>query len=239
MLLTIVGLLGLLVVEAVIARLGPMDRFVGPSRAPRAFGGAGPRLSYVVLGDSTAAGRGAPYESGITVATARHLALSRRVTMTNLAVSGARMGDLVRSQVAPAARLRPDVVLIAVGANDVTNLTSTSSIQRDLRTLVDRLRGANQGIRIVVTASPDVGSVRRLAQPLRWVAGWRTEQINAAIEQVAAERGLTLAPIAQRTGPLFRKDPGLFAGDRFHPNARGYATWTPVLDQALDRALGR
>jgi len=235
----IVVLVVLLAVEAVAARLGATERFVGPSRAPSAFGRAGPGLTYVVLGDSTAAGRGAPYQSGIAVATAQHLATSRRVTLTNLAVSGARMADLVRSQVGAAAALRPDAVLIAAGANDVTNLTSTSSVQRDLRTLVERLRGSNAEVRIVVTASPDVGSARRLAQPLRWVAGWRTEQINAAIAKVVAERGLTLAPIAQRTGPLFRKDPRLFAADRFHPNARGYATWTPVLDAALDRALGR
>ncbi len=236
-LLAIVALIGLLGVEAVVARLGPTERFVGPSRAPRALGRTGPPLTYVVLGDSTGAGRGAPYESGIALATARHLALAHRIELTNLAVSGARMSDLVHGQLAAAAALRPDLVLIAAGANDVTNLTSTSSVQRDLRTLIDRLCAAHAGVRIVVTASPDVGSARRLAQPLRWVAGWRTKQINAAIAKVVAERGLTLAPIAARTGPLFRKDATLFAADRFHPDARGYATWTPVLNAALDRAL--
>ncbi|MCA1612368.1 MAG: hypothetical protein LC780_16315, partial [Acidobacteria bacterium] len=49
--------------------------------------------------------------------------------------------------------------------------------------------------------------------------------------------GLTFAAIAERTGPAFRRDRTLFASDRFHPNARGYALWAAVLDEALDAAL--
>jgi len=52
----------------------------------------------------------------------------------------------------------------------------------------------------------------------------------------AARLGLIFAPIAEKTGPLFRADPSLFAADRFHPNDRGYATWIPVLNEALARA---
>ena len=47
------------------------------------------------------------------------------------------------------------------------------------------------------------------------------------------------APIAERTGPSFRKDRTLFAADRFHPNARGYALWIAVINDALDAAIAR
>ena len=194
-------------------------------------------MEYVVLGDSTAAGQGAPYDRGIALATARHLASAHRVTLTNLAVSGARMRDVELKQVPAGVRRRPDVVLIAAGANDVTGLTPVDSVTRSLDVAVRLLRSASPGVDIVVTAAPDMGSIPRLAQPLRTVAGWRTRQLNAAIDDLATRRGLVLAPIARETGPAFLRDDGLFAIDRFHPNARGYATWVPVLTAALDEAL--
>ena len=233
----------LLAIEAMIAIYTvPDDGYRRPSPAPRAFGATDaerPRLRYVVLGDSTATGRGAPYDRGIAVATAGHLAARWPVTLTNLAVSGARFGDLRRNQLPAAVRSRPDIVLVAAGANDVTGLTRVGSVRADLEKIVDRLRAARCDVAIVVTASPDVGAVPRLAQPLRAVAGLRTNQVNGAIEDVVRERGLVLAPIAARTGPLFRADRSLFAADDFHPSAAGYATWVPVLEAALDRALVR
>jgi len=234
----LVGLLVVVLVEAWLARRGGVEPFVGPSRAPTTLGSAGPALTYVVLGDSTGAGQGAPPDAGIAVATARHLARSHRVVLTNLAVSGAQMDDVAAGQLDDAVALAPDVVLIAAGANDVTALTSTSSVRDSLETIVDRLRAAAAKVRIVVTAAPDMGAAPRLAQPLRSIAGKRTTQVNDAIGEVVARRRLTLAPIAEQTGPLFRADPTLFAADRFHPSARGYATWVPVLNRALDRALG-
>ncbi len=233
----VTGLLITLVVETWLARRGETEPFADPSRAPRTLGSGGRALIYVVLGDSTGAGQGAPYERGIAIATARHLARSRQVVLTNLAVSGARMDDLATQQLDGAVALAPDVVLIAAGANDVTGLTTTTSVRRSLETIIDRLRAANPEVRVVVTAAPDMGAAPLLTQPLRAVAGVRTGQINAVIHDVVARRDLTLAPIAERTGPLFRRDPSLFAADRFHPDARGYATWVPVLNDALDRAL--
>ena len=53
----------------------------------------------------------------------------------------------------------------------------------------------------------------------------------------ARDLHLTFAPIAAETGPQFRRDPSLFAADRFHPNDRGYATWIPVLNRALNQAV--
>ena len=234
-LLLVGGLVGLLIAEAMLARRGPEVPYRPPSPEPRTLG-SGPSLAYVVLGDSTAAGQGAPYDHGIALATARHLASANRVTLTNLAVSGARMRDVELRQVPAAVRRRPDIVLIAAGANDVTGLTPARTVTRSLDAAVRRLRSTNPEVDIVVTAAPDMGSIPRLAQPLRIVAGWRTRQLNAAIEDLASRRDLVLAPIARKTGPAFRRDANLFAVDRFHPNARGYATWIPVLTEALDAA---
>ncbi len=121
----------------------------------------------------------------------------------------------------------------------MTGLTRVAEVTRSLDAVVRRLRGANPTVAIVVTGAPDMGAIPRLAQPLRALAGWRTDRVNSGIGDLVQRRGLVLAPIAARTGPAFRSDRGLFARDRFHPDARGYATWVPVLNAALDAALRR
>ena len=208
-----------------------------PPLAPRTFGTAGPPLTYVVLGDSTAAGVGGNYERGIAVETARHLAQARRVVMTNLGVSGARMTDVRRDQLPLALEIRPDVVLISATANDVTHLTPIRRVHRDLIAIIAALRQVNPKVRIVVTGSPDMGSPPRVPWLLRGLATCRTRQMNRMIMRDAATEDLGFAPIAERTGPLFRADRSLFASDRFHPNDRGYATWIPVLNEALSSQI--
>ena len=200
---------------------------------PRTFGTAGPSLTYVILGDSTAAGVGGDYEQGIAVSTARALGRTRRVSMSNFAVSGARMHDVRTRQLAAAVALRPSLVLLSAGANDVTHLTRVGSMRDDLRAIVEALRVANPDVKIVITGSPDMGSPPRIPRLLRGLASRRTKSVNRMFRAEAESLRLVFAPIAEVTGPLFRRDPTLFAADRFHPNDRGYATWIPVLDEAL------
>jgi lysophospholipase L1-like esterase len=206
--------------------------FQNPSHEPRRFSGGGEPLTYVVIGDSTAAGQGAAYDDGIAVGTARDLAKARAVSLINLGISGARMADVVRDQLGEAERAKPDVVLVAAGANDVTHLTPIGSMERNVRTIVAGLRAANPNVKIVVTGSPDMSTPPRIPRLLRGVAGWRTRAVNRMFERVAAESQLAFAPIAKQTGPLFARDRTLFDTDDFHPNARGYATWIDVINGA-------
>jgi lysophospholipase L1-like esterase len=200
------------------------------------FGSSEPALTYVVLGDSTAAAVGTDYASGIAVRTATELAARRTVTMVNLGVSGARMRDVREKQLPAAVALRPDVVLLSAGANDVTHLTTIRSMRADLRAIVRGLTAANPGVRIVITGSPDMGSPPRIPRLLRGIATCRTRQVNRMFRAEAETDGLLFAEIAEKTGPQFRRDHSLFAADRFHPNDRGYATWLPVLNEALAEA---
>ncbi len=180
---------------------------------------------------------GADYEEGIALGTARHLARSRRVEVANLAVSGARFRDVLSDQLPRARGIKPDLVLLDVGANDVTHLTSSRSAGRDLEEILRSLLAANCEARIVVTGSPDMGSPPRIPFFLRGIAALKARGINRIARRAVAAHELTFAPIADRTGPAFRRDRTLFASDGFHPNARGYALWTAVLEEALDIAL--
>lgn len=200
--------------------------------------GSGEPLKYAVVGDSTAVGQGADYEQGIAVSTARFMAARRQVTLQNYGASGARLNGVLRDQVEAAARMEPDVVLVSAGANDVTHLTALSDIERDLVQIIDRLRAANPNVEIILTGAPAMGAVPRFPQPTRFLAGVRTESVNRVFVRVASRYDkVTFAPIAAKTGPMFKQRPALFAADKFHPNADGYGTWLPVLEESITRAL--
>lgn len=198
--------------------------------------GKGSPLRYVVMGDSTAISQGGTYSRGYATATADYLAGKYTVTWQNVAVSGARAHDIESTQVLEALTAEPDVVLIAVGANDVTHLTKVSSVIDSLGYTIDQLRQQNKAVKIILTGSPDMGSVPRFPQPVRWFAGERTKQLNDKISVLAREKNAHFAPIADKTGPVFRKHPELFAADKFHPTTDGYELWTPVIVRSLNEA---
>lgn len=211
-----------------------------PPRAdphPRTLGHGGTTLHYLILGDSTAVAVGGTYEKGLAIESARHLAENREVELINAAVSGARIHDVLVEQLPRVDLSRADLVLIDAGANDVTHFTSSRSFERDFRRVVIAIQQRNPRAHIVVTGSADMGSPPRIPRLLRPLATFRTHRLNVIVERLARQYHLTFAPIARETGPLFRGDPTLFSEDRFHPNDRGYATWTKVINDALDRAL--
>jgi lysophospholipase L1-like esterase len=199
--------------------------------------GHGKTLTYAVLGDSTTVAQGALYGEGYAYMSAKHLARHYSVHFINAGVSGAKAADVASLQVAQVVRYAPDVALLAVGANDVTGLTRISSVEHSLQQAIDALRAANPAVKIIVTGAPDMGSVPRLPWPVRQLVGLRTHAVNHMVERLVASNNLVFARIAEKTGPAFAADAGLFAADKFHPNAHGYALWTPVINEALDTAI--
>ena len=231
-----IGVLFLIEVAAAISS-GKASAFANPSHAPVYLGTSGPPLNYVVIGDSTGAGRGANYADGLAMTTARFLSRNHRVTMTNFSRSGAVIADVADGQVRNAAALRPDLVLLAVGANDATHFTPGAKIRSTLCQIIDSLRQSSPHVKIVVTGCPQMGSVPRFQQPLRWFAGIQTWRVNEVFANVVAAKHVGWAHIADRTGIAFSNNPHLFASDNFHPNARGYALWCAVINPVLANAI--
>jgi lysophospholipase L1-like esterase len=227
----------LIVAEYLIISLGGTP--VAAPEIPRSEStlGSGSLVKFLVMGDSTSIGQGTDYAHGIALNGAEHLAQSHRVQFKNIGISGATASSVLRDQLAQAKAYKPDVVLLAVGANDVTRFTGHSAVQKSISDITGALISANCNVKIVLTASPAVGSAPRFPFPVKQILGHRVAKLNAHIEQVISQKQLTLAPIAARTGTAFERDPTLFASDKFHPNTRGYALWIPVINQALDTAL--
>jgi lysophospholipase L1-like esterase len=160
------------------------------------------------------------------------------VQLTVFATSGARIGDVLANQVPQVRALppdqAPDLVLISVGANDVTHLTSSNTFRNAYLGVLDQLP---KSASVLALGVPDMGAIPRFAQPLRWLAGWRGNTLDAVVENMR-DHGADYVNIADFTGPLFGADPGrYYAADQFHPNDDGYRLWTdtvlPVLEWRL------
>jgi lysophospholipase L1-like esterase len=199
-----------------------------------------PPIRIAMLGDSTSAGYGVYRDRdtpGAQIAIGISEVARRPVHLTNLAVVGAATRELA-GQVRDLARLRtvPDLVVIIVGANDVTERTPP---KRAVPHLEDTVTAARLlGAEVVVATCPDLGTIRPLAQPLRAYA--RRLSRNMAREQtVAAVRaGGRTVSLGDLLGPLFATHLEYFSADRFHPSAAGYAEAAhAILPSALD-ALG-
>ena len=199
----------------------------------------GTPLSFVVLGDSTAAGVGAgSADNAYATLLAQRLAeRGRRVQLLGVGVSGARVADVLETQIAMAVEADPDLVFVGIGANDVTHLTPLGDIERDMRAVIAALQAT--GAEVVVAGAPDMRA-EAWYEPLRTLAGWRGRRVTEVIEDVARDAGATVVPLAKETAPYFASDPeDAYSDDEFHPGPGGYRQWVEAIYPRLEEALRR
>lgn len=199
--------------------------------------GSGESISYAIMGDSTAISQGSEYNNGLAVASIAHLSTSFTVKAINTGISGATTEDVRKDQLESVLRFKPDIVLLAAGGNDATHFTRSEVTRVSVQYIIDELKRVNPRVQIIVTGSPAMDSLTRFPDGSKQIMGLRTNQVNAVFKQLISKNDLILAPIAKETRDAFISDPTLTASDNFHPNARGYALWTPIINRALDRAI--
>ncbi|WP_435207965.1 SGNH/GDSL hydrolase family protein [Streptomyces sp. bgisy034] len=248
-----IGLAGAAAVGLLLAEVRMARRHVGngtSNHVPNADGRYGhlyatpaeQPLRLTMLGDSTAAGQGvhrAGQTPGALLASGLAAVAERPVVLRNVALPGARSDDLDR-QVAliladPA--LTPDVCVIMIGANDVTNRMPATRSVRHLSSAVRRLRTA--GAEVVVGTCPDLGTIEPVQQPLRWLARRASRQLAAAQTIGAVEQGGRTVSLGDLLGPEFEANPReLFGPDNYHPSAEGYATAAMAVLPTVCATLG-
>ncbi|MFJ9742701.1 SGNH/GDSL hydrolase family protein [Streptomyces sp. NPDC101166] len=243
------AVVGLLLAEAQLARRHVNGNGAHP-RVPHADGLYGrayavpgeEALRLTLLGDSTAAGQGvhrAGQTPGALLASGLAAVAERPVKLRNVALPGAQSDDLDRQVAAVlgnAGRV-PDVCVIMIGANDVTQRMPPTRSVRHLSSAVRRLRTA--GAEVVVGTCPDLGTIEPVGQPLRWLARRASRQLAAAQTIGAIEQGGRTVSLGDLLGPEFEANPReLFGPDHYHPSAEGYATAAMAVLPTVCAALG-
>jgi acyl-CoA thioesterase-1 len=178
---------------------------------------------WVVLGDSTAQGLGAPSPMGGYVG--QVLAGLRQRTgerwrVLNLSLSGALIRDVQRDQL-PRIPDDADLVTCGIGANDILYSTP-AKVLADLRGLIGAVPGGTVVLDLPLPTGI-WGILGRASVP--YVA-----RINQTIRQAAAARGLPVAEVSAHFLPPWA---GKFGPDNFHPSQDGYRDWARALLTAI------
>ena len=235
----VTGYWGVVFGEIIVAKraIGVTD--ARPPRADGVYGEDLPRdpVRCLVLGDSAAVGYGMsradatpPAMLGIGLA---HV-LDAQVEIRSEAVVGAVTSDL-REQIEAAGDFDPDLVVIIIGTNDVTHRVPAYQSTRLLGSAVRRL--VDGGAQVVVGTCPDLGSVRPIPQPLRWIARRKSRALARKQTIAVVRAGGRAVSLGSLLGVLFtEKYDVMFGEDRFHPSETGYANMVSVLVPSLAAA---
>lgn len=226
--------------ELVYAYLWPAPRQPEFDCSLRIETGTLPALRVVALGDSTFTAPGVERAEEVWIRPVlRHLAeaTGRTLEFESMAAGGSTSTNVLAQQLPRALASRPDVVFLSVGANDLIRGMPTRRLEQNLDEIVGALR--RQGAEVVMSGVGDLGTIPRLAPPLRQMAsrlGRRGDRVHA---RVAQRHDAIKADQWRWAAGEFRRRRDVWSADRFHPNAAGHRIWARVGLDATNELLQR
>jgi lysophospholipase L1-like esterase len=216
----------LLLVQGVYVRRRAvrLDEAVGPKQVTAGS------YRMLVLGDSIVVGVGVKNtDDALPSQLANRLSELRgeRISWRAEGRNGDRIRDLVQ-------RLHlsdgvADLVVINVGVNDVSHLTSMTRWQLELTSLVGELLKRFRGP-IVLLGLPPMHAFALLPQPLRFALGVRAQMLDYSLSLVGRLLSrVTYVPTALSLDPVYMSEDG------YHPSAEGVKVWAAKIVEALDQ----
>lgn len=208
-------------------------RLPPPEGARRSSVGTGQPFRLLVLGDSAAEGVGvSSQENALLGQLVSQLALTGCVEYQLIARTGDTAADCYRhlSQQLHDGNCMTavDAVVVSLGVNDVTAMTSVSAWKKQLLRMTQVLRKHIHAKQIIFTAVPPMQHFSALPVPLNHWLGLRASMLNQALQQHCKQqpnhRFLTLD---------FPFNSNYLAEDGFHPSKDAYALWADSVMNSL------
>lgn len=207
-------------------------------RLPEASGaragivGQGEELHLLALGDSIIAGVGTgSVAKSMPVQFAQALASTRKcsVRWQVIGANGANISDLRRSIHQLTGQQHADLILISIGVNDVTGLSSTRQWRYQVNQLVSQLNEKWPRARVIFVGLPPMGKFPLPPQPLRFTLGQRASTLDSIAAEIITKQELMLH-VPTEINPGEQE----FCEDGFHPSAESCAYWASVLAQRFE-----
>jgi lysophospholipase L1-like esterase len=211
--------------SALLPGVRSVQRQVGPFAASwrasndRELGRVG--TLWVAIGDSMTQGIGAsvPEAGWVGQLHERWAAQGHSYRLVNLAVTGARVQDVLDHQLPALRRLaalghEPALVTVLIGSNDIFSRQRRGDVVERFEQVLDQL--------------PTGSVVANLPNSQR-----EARAMDALVRERVPDGRLRLADM-RRDGP--RTWVGMLAPDWFHPNDKGYTAMADVVDAAVDHA---
>ncbi len=200
----------------------------------RGIVGRGPPIRLLAAGDSIIAGVGVEtVDQSLPVHLARALAAQGRTVHWQLhGANGADISELCGDLENLVVDAAPDIVLISIGVNDVTGLTSLRQWHRRFKSMLSLISVRWPESVLIFAGLPPMNKFPLLPQPLRTALGIRSTQLDNTTQRLLNDvsDGIHVPMSIDSEWP---EQTMTFSADGFHPDAAGCKRWAGHLVTAL------
>jgi len=192
----------------------------------RKFFWRGDKFVYVAIGDSTVEGVGSshPKKSFPALVFRKIKKDKKNASFYNLGKSGARIKDVVEHQLPKAISLKPDLITISVGSNDLRHRTNLKHFEKDYYYLLKTLRNKTSA-KIIISNIPDLSLLPSLSIFVKYLAKFMARRLNQIIAKHSSQFKCVLVDLYEGSRIYSKKYKDLISGDGFHPSDKGYSLW--------------
>jgi acyl-CoA thioesterase I len=193
-------------------------------------------MRYVALGDSYTIG------TSVTAAESWPRQLVERLPelelVGNIAVNGYGSDDVINEELPQLDRLRPELVTLLIGVNDVVQRVSDLQYAGNVAVILEELLTRLPPERIVGIATPDY-----TLTPQGAAFGEPDQQsdaivrFNAILREACEARRIRFVPGVFEISQAVLEDPSLVAGDGLHPSGSQYSLWADQIEPVVSELL--
>lgn len=206
-----------------------------PAKGPN-FGDipGGNSLHLLVLGESTVAGVGIEeYRDSLAGQIASILAgkTGKRIRWEAIGESGITAGEARRKLQVRLPAASPDIIVIALGANDAIGMSTRKKWTKDLLGFIAVCRNLYPGIPIFLAGVPPIGIFPSLPWSLRFIFGWKARLLDQA-SSLLSNLGEKIFHVPMRRIRTIPTD-GIFCSDGFHPSEEGCRIWAEEIADSI------
>jgi lysophospholipase L1-like esterase len=192
-------------------------------------------LKVLFIGDSSAAGVGVDHQDQALASQAAAFLAEKSATPVEwqlVAKSG--VNTLQTLQLLSAHDLKPaDLVVTALGVNDVTSQRSPRQFLSDYKALLQHVRRLAGARAVIVNGIPPLHVLPCVPQPLRWYLGQCARRLDAALRNWV-RTGDHMAYVSLQ----WAAQPKEMARDGYHPGAGQYRRWAEMVAESAVQLLG-
>ena len=198
-------------------------------------------MRYVALGDSYTIGTSVAAEQRWPERLVAALGpdAPTLTLVANLGVNGYRSADLIRDELPALDALKPEVVSVLIGVNDVVQGVPAAVYEANVGAILDSLLARLPAEHIFAVAIPDYTVTPAGADygdPRQQHDGIVTS--NATMMRLARDRGIAFVDIFDISLEA-ATDRALVADDGLHPSGAQYGRWVERMMPVVEGILGR
>jgi len=189
--------------------------------------GTGKVLHMLALGDSIIDGVGTAHVTESLPVQFAHAVAAQRDCCVHWRIEGQTgntIEDVLRCLAAIEEVYPAHIVLLSVGVNNVTGLSSTRNWRAKLAQLLDNINWRYPGARIIFAGLPPMSRFPLPPQPLRYTLGLRSATLDAIASSIISGYP-NAVHVPTRINPLEHG----FCEDGFHPSAESCTLWAREL----------